>query len=577
MKDTLEKLIRDALLEQGISQAELETISIEHPGEMKNGDYATNAALVYGKRNKKNPVELAVALAAYIDAHKPAEVTKVEVAGPGFINFYLSPDYFAGCIQHVLDAGEKYGRTVQNLGKKTMVEYTDPNPFKIFHIGHLMSNTIGEAISRLIEWNGAEVKRANYQGDVGRHVALTIWGIRFLAEKGEQFPDESMPLLQRIEYLGRAYATGATKFKDNEAEYMPVVQEINKKIYEKSDEEINMLYSRGREWSLEYFETIYDRLGTKFDFYFFESDVSEDGIAIVKDFLKQGIFEESDGAIVFKAEKYDPKLHTRVFLNSQGLPTYEAKELGLNTKKFALYPFDLSIIITGNEVDDYFRVLLKALELTFPEVAEKTKHISHGMMRLPSGKMSSRTGDVISAESLLQKVQELVLEKMADREIGAEEKQKISEEVAIAALKYAILKQAPGRDIIFDFEKSLSFEGDSGPYLQYAHTRALSVLAKAEKEGITPTVGTITSAATVEKLISRLPDIVERAGRDLAPQLIVTYLIELASAFNSLYAEEKIVDAKSAESPHRVALTKAFATTLKNGLSILGIKVPEKM
>jgi arginyl-tRNA synthetase len=573
MRHIIEKLVFNALQSLSIEAGE---VSIEHPENIKNGDYTTNAALVYGKKTSRKPVELALELIEYLDAQKPPQIERVEVAGPGFINFYLAPEFFAATLSHIIEAGEKYGQTRQYLGKKVMVEYTDPNPFKIFHIGHLMSNTIGEAIARLIEWNGAEVKRACYQGDVGRHVALTLWGVRFL---DEAWPAETVSLKEKVSYLGRAYVAGSKKFAADEAAHMAEVQEINKKIYEHSDAELNALYDEGREWSLEYFETIYERLGTKFDYYFFESQVAEDGVAIVKDFLKQGIFEESDGAVVFKAEKYDPKLHTRVFINSHGLPTYEAKDLGLNTKKYALYPFDRSIIITANEQDDYFRVVLKALELTFPEIAQATTHMSHGILKLPTGKMSSRTGDVVAAETLLEDVESRVQEKVKERDLAENEKKQIAEEVGIAALKYTILKQMPGRDIVFDFDKSLSFEGDSGPYLQYAHTRAHAVLEKAKTEHVSEDAKMAGdySMPHVEKILHRLPELIDRAGKEYSPQLIVGYLIDLAGAFNSFYAQEKIVDKADPHSPHKVALTHAVEIVLKNGLAALGIKAPKKM
>jgi arginyl-tRNA synthetase len=216
-----------------------------------------------------------------------------------------------------------------------MVEYTDPNPFKEFHIGHLMSNSIGEAVARIIEANGAQIKRANWQGDVGMHIANAIWGKM-------QKPELSW---------GEAYTYGAQKYEDNKDE----ITGINKKIYERSDTEVNNLYDLGRKESLEKFEELYKKLGTKFDHYFFESKEGVEGKQIVEAHLEDGIFEKSDGAIIFPGEKYG--LHTRVFINSNGLPTYEAKEMGLNKKKFEVEP-DLykSIIITGNEIKEYFKV-----------------------------------------------------------------------------------------------------------------------------------------------------------------------------------------------------------------------------
>jgi arginyl-tRNA synthetase len=424
-----------------------------------------------------------------------------------------------------------------------MVEYTDPNPFKEFHIGHLMSNSIGEAVSRIIEWNGAEVKRANYQGDVGIHVAKAVWAMK----NGVSFAE--------------AYACGNKAYEENESDKKEI-EELNKKIYEGSDPEISATYQSGRDESLKSFEKIYERLGTKFDFYFFESETAGIGKKIVEE-NKGKIFEESDGAIVFRAENVDPSLHTRVFINSQGLPTYEAKDLGNAVNKYDKYKYTKSVVVTGNEIRDYFRVILAALKLINPKLAMSTKHLPHGMLRLPTGKMSSRTGDVITAESLIEDVKEKV---------------KGNEQVAIGAIKYTILRSNIGGDIIFDVDKSVSTEGDSGVYLQYTHARANSVLEKAKEAGtmIYHSVVEEREVHPVERLLYRFPEIIERAEKELAPHYITTYLTELAGAFNNFYAHEQVIgDTK--ESGYRLAIVQAAKVVLKNGLAVLGIPAPERM
>ena len=318
------------------------------------------------------------------------------------------------------------------------------------------------------------------------------------------------------------------------------------------------------------------KLGTKFDEYFFESEASPIGKKLVEENTGK-IFEESDGAIIFKGEKYG--LHTRVFINSEGLPTYEAKDLALAKIKSERFDYDKSIVITASEQKEYYKVVLEAMKQISPEFAEKTKHITHGMMRLPSGKMSSRTGDVVTGESLIDEVKCRVLEKMKDSDI--KEKEDIAEQIAVGAVKYSILKQSAGKDIIFDMDKSLSFEGDSGPYLQYSHTRANAVLEKAKEEKIKTSFKTglktsFLETTELEKLLYRFPEVVERANKEYEPHYITTYLTELAGAFNSFYAKERIVE-ESDTAPYKVALTSAFQTTIKNGLWLLGIKAPDRM
>jgi len=358
-------------------------------GPLTNADKGTGGAM-----------QIAEELKAKIEKIAPKGFfEKVEVAPPGFINFWVTEKAaqkeFAEIAQN-----ERYGSLELLRGKRVMVEYTDPNPFKQFHIGHLMTNMIGESIARLHEAAGAEVVRVTWQGDVGVHVASSVWGIMRL---GNEMPSESAALAEKAAFLGKAYATGATAYREDPTAKAEI-DAINKKIYERSDAEINKLYDEGRHWSLEYFETMYARLGSKFVRYFFESEEGPKGLALVK--AHPEVFTESQGAVIFKGEDYG--LHTRVFINAQGIPTYEAKELGLNQEKFKLFHPDLSVIVTGNEINEYFRVLMKAMELVLPEVAAKTKHIGHGMLRLPTGKMSSRTGKVITAESLIDDIKEAV-------------------------------------------------------------------------------------------------------------------------------------------------------------------------
>jgi len=375
-----------------------------------------------------------------------------------------------------------------------------------------------------------------------------------------------------------AYVFGAKVYEEDEGAKKEMV-EMNKKIFERNNKEVNKLYDQGKKESLAHFEKIYKELGTKFDYYFFESQVADTGKKVVKDGLKRHIFEKGErGAVVFEGEKLG--LHTRVFINSEGLPTYEAKELALAKEKYKKYKYDTSVVVTGNEINEYFKVLLCAMSKIFPELAKKTTHIGHGMMRLPEGKMSSRTGKVITFEFLLNEVEKLVLKKVADRDFSEAEKSRVAEIVAIGALKYSILKQSIGSDIIYDFEKSISFEGDSGPYLQYSYARAQSVLRKAKTEKIKsdPNMQMHPNDPNIlERMMVYFPEVVEKAGKEYEPHIITLYLTELAREFNNYYANNKIVDRADKFSPYKVAITQAFSVIMKNGLWLLGISAPERM
>ncbi len=560
----IRKAVAHALSEAGVPVAEGEIV-LERPTEFAHGDYATGAALAYAKKAGKAPRSLAEAIVAALGTIPG--VAKMEIAGPGFINFHLAPTEVNKVLGETIASPETWGRNdsqkdkpsaVALRARRVMIEYTDPNPFKEFHIGHLMSNAIGESIARLIEYTGAEVKRANYQGDVGPHVAKAIWGIRKL---GVDPHDASA--------LGKAYAAGAAVYESDPAAKQEI-EEINAKVYDRSDAQIHELYVAGREASLKHFEEIYKILGTKFDYYFFESDTAKKGIELVQ--AHPEVFEKSDGALVYKGEKVG--LHTRVFITSKGLPTYETKDLGLAEMKAEAWPFDLSITVTAHEQAGYFQVMLAAMKEISPEIAAKIKHVSHGMMRLASGKMSSRTGDVITGESLLAELTEAAKARATESRAGDPEV--LAQQVAVAAIKYQILKQGSGKDIIFDRERALSLEGDSGPYLQYAHARAAQVVERARSEKVVAKINTIAEPIELTRLLVHFPEAVEYAVHELEPHLLTNYLIELAGAFNSWYAQVHILDG-TLEAPHKVAIADAVRATLKNGLWLLGIPTPSKM
>ena len=539
--------------------------SLDVPTVEGFGDLSSNVALILAKTSGKNPKELAEAIVGELRKGQNANVEKIEVAGAGFINFFFSSEYFRDALAGVLK-NERFGENNSLAGQKVVIEYTDPNPFKEFHIGHLMTNTIGEAVSRLASFSGAEVKRACYQGDVGMHVAKAIFGM--LAKEAD-LPAESEDLSVKAKFLGQCYAYGA---KTESGEDKKAIAELNKKIYERSDEGVNRFYDLGRQWSLDYFETIYKRLGTKFDFYFFESATGPFGREIVEKGLSLGVFEKSDGAVIFPGEKYG--LHTRVFINSEGLPTYEAKELGLSKIKYDKFPYDKSVVVTGNDINEYFKVLLCAMEKVFPELAKKTTHLGHGILRLPSGKMASRTGDVITGGWLIDEVRKLVENKIAGSGREGTLSDEAIDQIAVGAIKYSILKQGIGQNIIFDFDKSISFEGNSGPYLQYAHARCQSILEKAG--GKTGELVLEADLPLFARKLVRFTDVVERATATYSPHLIVNYLTDLAGDFNSYYAATQILDGGSEEG-HKLALVKALSRVLKNGLNLLGIEAPTKI
>lgn len=562
MENTLRDIIRTALPE-GVTTTNAD-IRLEHPGDLAHGDYTTNIALATAKKVHANPIDIARHIAERINAEHHPDIDHAIAVTPGFVNIFLSPAFFKRTTERVIANSDTFGASRSLGGKNIMIEHTNPNLFKELHIGHLMNNAIGESLSRIIEWNGAHVIRANYQSDIGMNVAKTIWGMM-----------RSDTEVQSINDVGRVYAQGATAYEEN-AEAKAEITALNKALYAGATGKTAELYERGRDISLAHFSRMYTILGTAYDHYFFESQVWEEGKRIAEDALARGIFEKSDGAIVFRGEPYG--LHTRVFVSSEGMATYEAKELGLTKKKWETVP-DLtqSLIVSGSDQNEYFKVVIKAIELVFPEFAGKIEHISYGLMSLKGGKMSSRKGNIVSGESLVTDVTSLISERMKDSTAEDVERNAVAEHIAVGAIKYTILRQSVGRNIVFDFDTSISIEGDSGPYLQYAHARACGVLRKAVEAGIQPVPTTKQQPSMLERKIAQFESVVARACRERAPNHIATYLMELSSAYNTYYAVHTIVDHTDPDSPDRVAQTHAFRSVMKNGLYLLGIKAPERM
>jgi arginyl-tRNA synthetase len=540
IREAIETAVRGALEALGAGDV---PFVVERPGAMEHGDYATNAALAAGKFLKKNPKEVAEGLAQSLEG-KIDGVKKIETAGPGFVNFTLAGMKVKDVVHEA--HAPAWGTNALHTGKTVLVEYTSPNLFKPLHIGNLVGNIVGESVARLLEKSGAQVKRVNYPSDIGLTIAKGVWGL----QQKSLNPDD-------IAELGRAYVAGNEAYDSGEAK--EEIEAINRALYEDSNQEWSDLRRRGIATSLRHLHDLCARLGTKaFDREFFESESAPLGARIVGEHADT--FEKSEGAVVYRGEQ--DGLHTRVFLSSQGLPTYEAKEVGLFTLKREAFPeFAESYTVTGSEQKDFFKVVFAALRRLYPAELEGKQlgHIPTGFLRLTTGKMSSRKGNVITGESLLQDITE--------RARGRED-------VAVGAIKYAILRSGNGKDIVFDPEQSLSLEGDSGPYVQYALVRARALLRKAAEAKVADPAPA--GPMPVERLIMYFPDVVERAARELEPHHVVTYLTELAAAFNAWYASERMI-VDGTVTTRTLAVVKAVENTLAKGLEALGIPAPEEM
>ena len=547
-------------IQQAIQKVTRKLFGAEAPVELTRpdeqfGDFATNVALQLSKQVGKNPREIAESVVAGL---KHEAIAATSVAGPGFINIKLTDKALVGL------ALAKPSKPL--AGQTVVAEYSDPNPFKVLHAGHLYTSIVGDAIANLLERAGGEVHRVNFGGDVGLHVGKTMYVI--LKRLGGENPDklQEVPAGERSEWLAGAYVEGSNLYEDDEQAKAEMIA-LNKRVYQLHNDQdrqspFAQIYWTCRQWSYDYFDELYDRIGVSFEKYYPESETAGLGLETVKAQVGK-VFEESDGAIIFRGE--DHGLHTRVFVNSEGLPTYEAKDVGLIMAKKRDYDFDKSVVITGNEQEQYMSVVLKAIEQFAPELAQATTHLTHGMVKMAGGvKMSSRKGNILRAVDVLDAAM------AANKKIiGTED-----ERAALAAVKYAFLKQRMGGDIIYDPAESVAIEGNSGPYIQYAHARARSILAKVSVID-KPADNFEPDERSLLRKIGEYAEVVEQATAELIPHHICTYLYELAQNFNRFYEHNRVVgDRREAI---RAQIVLAYADTLKAGLNLLNIPAPDKM
>ena len=515
-----------------------------------NADYSTNAPLKLAKDLHKSPIEIATNLSE--------KLPNTTVSNPGFLNFKITDEALLTELNSLSNDFEQKISSSEYQGKTIICEFSDPNPFKVLHVGHLYTSIVGDSISRLFENAGAKVIRANFGGDVGLHVAKTMYVLR------QKSIDELT-----IDDIARCYVEGTALYDEDESAHAAIT-ELNKEIYKINAEDLHdsdtaKLYWRGRELSYDYFNDFYAKIGVKFDKYYPESTVAGLGLKTVKEQLEKGVYELSDGATIFNGEKFG--LHTRVFINKEGVPTYEAKDVGLILTKWQDYHFDKSVVITGSEQLDYMKVVLKSIEQFEPDLVKKTSHLIHGLVKLPGNvKMSSRKGNFLKAVDVL----DMIKDELKSAYNSEDEK------VIMAATKYAFLKYKMGGDIIFDPKESVKMTGNSGPYLLYSAVRAKKILQKSTSsaESIAPTVLEPAEKNLIKKILE-YKSVLKEATAEMAPHKVANYLYELAQDFSRFYETCQVNGCEREK--ERLKIVRVYLATMTHGLNILGINIPEEM
>ncbi len=556
--DEWKKRVNEVLTNLGVAKPEA---AFEHPAELAHGDYSTNAALVSAKELKLTPRVLAEKIVAVLRENPIKEVAKIEIAGAGFINFYLSTEFLAREVDGILKQGEDFGR--QNIGKKkkVLVEFSSPNIAKPFTIGHLRSTIIGDAVAKILSFLGFAVIRDNHLGDWGTQFGKLIVAIKKWGGMNE-IAKSPAPVRKLVDLYVR-FHTEAKKDPELEDEARQWFVKL-----EQGEREARSLWEQCVTWSLKEFETLYTRLGVAFDTAYGESFYEDKITTVVRELEEKKLLRESEGArLVFFPDEVLPSL---MILKKDGATLYATRDVATERWRKKEYGDDLVIANeTGTEQSLYFKQLFMVEEMLGWFRRGERVHIGHGLTRGKEGKMSTREGTAIWLEE--------VLDEAVKR--AATINPETAEAVGIGALKFNDLKREARQDIVFDWDEILNLKGDSGPYLQYSYARARSVLKKAEELEVQPQVGKEVEPrepTILERLLYRFPEVVERAGREYEPHFITTYLTELAGEFNNWYAHNRILDAGD-EASYRVTLTEAFATVMKNGLTLLGIPVLEKM
>lgn len=562
---TLQKDLSPILERLWGANALVPEVQVTWSADAQFGDVAVNAALVLSRSLGQPPRELGATLAEALQALP--YVAQATVAGPGFVNLTLTDSLLGQAMVEGLQAKGDEGR-------KVLVEYSDPNAFKPMHAGHLYTTLVGDMIARLLERRGNTVVRLNYGGDVGLHVGRAMWGI--IKELGGENPEhlDDVAGADKAGWMGACYARGYAAYEDDEQAKREIM-EYNRRVYElqlTGDKEspFAQIYWTCREWSYENFRKLYVELQvTPFDRFIPESEVTQLGIDVVNQQLAAGVYEKSEEAIVFHGETHG--LHTRVFITSQGLPTYETKDVGLLLTKWRDYKFDESLVITAGEQADYMAVMLKSVEQFEPEPARRTRHLTHGLLKLSGGvKMSSRQGKVVTALEILA----------AAREASRLSGRKVEEYTNLAAVKYAFAKNRLAGDIEYDARESVALDGNSGPYLQYAHARARSILAKA-----TVPVRTAENYSLGDQFdpterqfgrqLAQYADVLMEAADELAIHKLCTYLYDTCQQFNRFYEQTRVIG--SDRESVRLGIVRCYADILRDGLSLLGIVAPDSI
>jgi len=500
----------------------------------------------------------------------------------GYLNLYFSTAVYASrVVDEVLASGQDFGRGAKK-NERVMVEFSQPNTHKAFHVGHLRSAILGDSLARIVDFAGYDLVRANYPGDIGLHVIRWLWAyLKF--HNGEE------PETDITNWMGKVYADAAKKLEEN-----PELEAEVRALYarwDQRDPEIFALWKKTRQWSLNGFDQIYNQLDVGFDKYYFNSEEEQPGKEIVADLVKRKIAvdERPDGPVIVKLDELlgnkDEKYRVLVILRSDGTALYATEDLSLVLHKFRDYPDMVrSIYVVDVRQSLHFTQVFKTLEIAGYEQAKKCQHVAYELVTLPGNVvMSSREGTVVLLENLIREAISRAKEETHKKNPSLTEEQlnDIAQAIGLGALKYPLLARENARVVTFDWQSALDFNGQAAPYIQYAHVRCNSILRKAQAEPANLMAEFNYELAPAEvqliDLISRFPTEVQRAAAEYKPLIIASIAYDIAKAFASFYDKCPVIQAEKDIRNARLQLVIAAKQTMANALRLLGIQAPEVM
>lgn len=571
MKEDIKKLIEKAVFQAKKAQQwadfELPEIVVDYPKSEQFGDYTSNISLILAKKVGKSPMEIAEKLAVLLNDYIAEGDTfeKIEVAQPGYLNFYLSKKYFQGVVEKINTEKEDFGNS-NKKNEKVMVEFSQPNTHKEFHIGHLRNVFIGDALIKIIRKSGSEVVAANYIGDTGTHIAKCLWGI--VKFHGEADIDK---IENKAEFLGKVY-TEATQAIEKNPEFESEFKNLQKKL-EAGDLELVELWTKTKQWSLDEFQKIYGKLGISFDTYFWESEEELGGKGMLKDLMSVSCIKESEGAIIANLEEYG--LGILVLVRKDGSALYGLKDIPLAVKKFKEFSIDRSIVVVDLRQSLYFKQIFKILECM--GFHKDMQHVGYEFVSLKGSEMmSSRKGNIIPATYLIDETIKRVKEKFPNTYEA--------EKIGIGALKFYMLKYSSQSKIEYDIEESVKLDGATGPYVQYAHARICSILAKSKiivsdkSDKLDSSLLTHERELSLIKMLDKFPQLIEEISQSYEVHKFAHYAIRLADKFHSFYDACRVIDEENPElTKARLSLANAVRIVLAETLELIGVDAPEKM